>query len=70
MIMSIDISKPPTQEEADHRHVIEHAFKGKPLDPEVALRVHERAEKVREEMRAEGVKIDAVEFIRESREEI
>jgi len=68
--MSTDTRKPPTQEEADHRHVIEHAFKGKPLDPEVARRVHERAEKVREGMRARGVTIDAVELIRESREEI
>ena len=68
--MSIETRKRPTREETDHQHVFEHAFKGKPLDPEVARRVHARAEKVREEMRAEGVKIDAVELIRESREEI
>lgn len=68
--MSTDTRKPLTQEEADHRHVIEHAFKGKPLDPEVARRVHERAEKVREDMQARGVTVDAVELIRQSREEI
>ena len=63
-------NNPLTQEEADSRHMIEHAFKGKPLDPEVARRVHERADKLREEMRAAGVKIDAVELIRQSREEL
>ncbi|MSR56292.1 MAG: hypothetical protein EXS05_01285 [Planctomycetaceae bacterium] len=68
--MSTDTSKPPTLEEADHRAMLDHAFKGKPLDPEVSRRVHERAEKVREGMRARGVKIDAVELIRESREEL
>ena len=64
------INKPMSQEQADHRHMIEHAFKGKPLDPEVARRVHERGEKLREEMRAAGVTIDAVELVRQSREEI
>ncbi|MBI3864031.1 MAG: hypothetical protein HY290_19270 [Planctomycetia bacterium] len=68
--MSTDTEKPLTQEEADHRHMMEHAFKGAPLDPEVAKRVHERAEKLREDMRKRGVKIDAVELIRQSREEI
>lgn len=68
--MSTDTRKPLTQEEADSRHMIKHAFKGKPLDPEVARRVHERAEKVRQDMRAMGVKIGAVELIRESREEL
>ena len=68
--MSTETRKPLTQKEADSRHMIEHAFKGKPLDPDVARRVHERADKLREEMRAAGVKIDAVELIRQSREEL
>lgn len=68
--MSIDTQKPLTQEESDHRHMIEHVFKGKPLDPEVSQRVRERADKIREELQARGVTIDAVELIRESREEI
>jgi hypothetical protein len=68
--MSIDTRKLPTEEEADHRHMVEHAFKGKPLDPEVAKRVHQRADMLRAEMKAAGIKIDAVELIRESREEL
>jgi hypothetical protein len=68
--MSIETRRPLTQEEADSRHMVEHAFKGKPLDPEVARRVHERADKLREEMRAEGVKINAVDLIRQCREEL
>jgi hypothetical protein len=68
--MSTDTSKPLTPEEADHRAMLDHAFKGKPVDPDVARRVHERAEQVREGMRVRGVRIDAVELIRESREEL
>src|SRR5258708_35926778 len=50
-IMSIDTRKPLTQEEADHQAMIDHAFKGMPVDPEVRKRVHERAERVREKLR-------------------
>lgn len=68
--MSTDTQKSLTQEESDHRHMLDHAFKGKPLDPEVSRRVRERADKIREDLAARGVKIDTVELIRESREEI
>ena len=68
--MSIDTSKPLTQEEADHRHVLDHAFKGKPLDPDVSQRVRARADKIREDLRARGVQIDTLELLREAREEI
>jgi hypothetical protein len=68
--MSIEITKPLTEEEADRKALYDHAFRGKPLDPEVSKRVQKRAEKVRENMRKRGVKIDAVELIRQSREEI
>ena len=37
------------QEEADVEAVLRHAFHGEPLDPNVARRVHERAEKIRQE---------------------
>lgn len=67
---SIDTTKPLTQEESDHREMLEHAFKGKSLDPEVAKRVHERADQMRANMRKRGVNIDAVQLIRQSREEI
>lgn len=36
------------QEQADAQAVLDHAFRGVPLDPEVACRVHERAAKVTE----------------------
>ncbi len=68
--MSIDTRKPPTQEQADLKHMIAHAFKGMPLDPEIAQRVHERAENVREEIRASGVKLNAVDLVRGAREEL
>ena len=68
--MSIDTRNPPTQEQADLKHMIAHAFRGAPLDPEVAKRVHERAEKVREEIRASGMRMNAVDLIREAREEL
>ena len=38
------------QEHADFEAVLRHAFHGEPLDPEVALRVHERAARVTEEV--------------------
>lgn len=66
--MSTDIRKPPTQESADFRSMIDHVFKGKPLDPEVAQRVHQRAEKIREELRKKGPTNVAVELIREGRD--
>lgn len=68
--MSIDTRKTLTREEADHRAMIEHAFKRKPLAPDVSRRVREREDRIREELKAKGVTIDAAELIRESREEI
>jgi hypothetical protein len=44
-------------QQADLKHMIAHAFRGAPFDPEVARRVRERAEKVREEVRASGVRM-------------
>ncbi|MGE5191028.1 MAG: hypothetical protein ACM3U2_00910 [Deltaproteobacteria bacterium] len=68
--MSIDTRNRPTQEQADLKHMIAHAFRGMPLDPEVARRVHDRAKKAREEIRASGAKMNAVDLIREAREEL
>ena len=64
--MSTEISKPPTLEESDHRAMLDHAFKGKPLDPDVSKRVHERAQAVRAKLPLTNV---AVDLIRESRDE-
>ena len=68
-IMSTDIRKSPSLETADSQAVIDHAFTGKPLDAAVANRVHERAEKVREELRKKGVTNFAVDLLRESRDD-
>ena len=67
--MSIDTPKSLTQEEADHRHVMEHAFKGAPLDPEVTRRVRERAEKIRERLSKGPETNFALDLLHESRDE-
>jgi hypothetical protein len=43
-------TSPDPQEQADEAAVLRHAFHGEPLDPEVARRVRERAERVTEEI--------------------
>jgi hypothetical protein len=68
--MSIETTKAPTQEDSDHRAMLDHAFKGKAADPEVVQRVRQRADRIREELRAQGVRINAVDLIRESRDEL
>ena len=67
--MSTDIRKSPSLESADSQAVIEHAFNGKPLNLAVANRVHERAEKVRDELRKKGVTNFTADLLRESRDE-
>jgi len=67
--MSIDTGKSLTLEEADHQVMINHAFKGTPGDPEVRKRVHDRAERVREKLRAKGMTDVAVDLIRAHRDE-
>ena len=60
-----------TELDADTRAVIEHAMTGKPLDPDVARRIHERAEKAREEVfQKHGVLNIGVPAIRELRGEL
>ena len=65
-MMKTETRKPLTIEEADHRAMLDHAFKGAPLDPEVSRRVQERAEAVRAKLPLPNI---AVDLIRESREE-
>ena len=60
----------PAETTADLQAVLNALYSDKPLDPEVARRVDERAEKVREELRLQGVTDVAVELLRESRNEI
>ena len=64
--MNTNSRTPPTEEVADQRAVLDHAFHGKPLDPEVAKRVHERAEAVRKLLPETNI---AVDLIRESRDD-
>jgi hypothetical protein len=45
--------------------MLEHAFKKAPLDPDVAKRVHERAEVVRAKLPVTNVAVDLIRDIRE-----
>jgi hypothetical protein len=56
---------------ADAQAVIDSVSSGKPLDPEVARRVHERAQRIREEMfQKHGLLDIGVPLIRELRGEL
>ena len=58
-------------EQADEDAVMAHYLTGKPLDPGVAQRVHERAQKIREETyRKHGLLDIAVPAIRKLRGEL
>ena len=67
--MSIDTGKRLTQDEADSRAVLEHAFKGKPVDPTIVKRIRARAQTIREEMRKGGETDFALDLLHESRDE-
>jgi hypothetical protein len=56
--MATDMNKRDPQEKADAEAVYRHAFHGEPLDPEVARRVHERAERAREWIRQTHGELD------------
>lgn len=63
--MSTNTRLPPTEEVADQRAVLDHAFHGKPLDPEVAKRVHERAEAVRKLLPETNIAVDLIHEFRD-----
>lgn len=65
--MSRDNRKLLTQEAADLKAMIDHAFKGKPVDPEVSRRVRARADEIRSRLPLTDI---AVDLIRASHEEI
>jgi hypothetical protein len=65
--MSTQTKSAPTEAAADLKAMINHAFHGKPLDPDVAKRVEDRAEAIRQKLPLTNI---AVELIRESRDEI
>lgn len=57
-----------TDIQADLEEVLLAAFEKRPVDPEVARRVRERSEKLREEIRNRHGTLDvAVELVREAR---
>lgn len=68
--MATDTRKSQTQESADFQAVIDHAFKGKPVDPEISRRIEERAAKIQDSLRKKPKTDIAVDLIREAREEI
>jgi hypothetical protein len=68
-----DNGVPPVDpvEEADFKAVMDHAFRGKPLDPRVRRRVEQRAKKIRQRILKEHGLVDiAVPAIREIRGEL
>jgi hypothetical protein len=48
--MKLEARSEAELERADAEAVLRHAFHGEPLDAEIARRVHERAEKITEEI--------------------
>ncbi len=68
--MSIDTGKPQSQESADFQAVVDHAFKGKPIDPEISQRIEERAARIQDTLRKNPKTDMAVDLIREAREDI
>ncbi|HEX3872314.1 MAG TPA: hypothetical protein VHV77_17835 [Pirellulales bacterium] len=59
-----------TELQADHEEVARARAAKRPVNPEVAKRVHERAERIRERLfREHGLLNVAVELIRETRDE-
>jgi glutathione synthase/RimK-type ligase-like ATP-grasp enzyme len=65
------IDTPPASEQADKEEVLRVLAEGKRVtDPELRNRIHERAEKVREQVRTQHGLLDvAVDIIREGRDE-
>jgi hypothetical protein len=69
--MATDISEANSLIEADEEAVMAHYLTGKPIDPEVVRRVHERAQKITEATyRRHGLVDIAVPAIRELRGEL
>lgn len=55
---------------ADEQAVLDYAFLGKPLDPEIQRRVRERAERITEELRRKHGRMDiVVPLVRQTRDE-
>lgn len=53
----------------DYHAVIKHLMDKTPLEPELARRIEERADRITERLRRENVEIDIVQILREVRDE-
>lgn len=53
----------------DYHPVINHLMDKTPLEPELARRIEERADRITERLRRENVEIDIVQILREVRDE-
>lgn len=65
----MSIGTAPTDVMNDLEAVCAALAQRRPVDPDVATRIHERAEKIKEEIRRRGVTNVAVALVRESRDE-
>jgi hypothetical protein len=53
----------------DYKAVMRHVAEGTPVEPELARRVRERAERITDEIRREHGDIDVVRLLHEARED-
>ena len=53
----------------DYQAVMRHVAEGTPVEPELARRVRERAERITEEIRREHGEIDVVKLLHDARED-
>jgi hypothetical protein len=70
--MSTDVKTSPgadPQALADLDALIHHHLEGTPVDPELARRVDERADRITEELLRKGVRIDIEKLLDDAREE-
>jgi hypothetical protein len=54
----------------DYQAVMRHVAEGTPVEPELARRVRERAERITDEIRREHGDIDVVKLLHDAREDI
>jgi hypothetical protein len=54
----------------DYQAVMRHVAEGTPVEPDLARRVRERAERITDEIRCEQGDIDVVKLLHDAREEL
>ena len=58
------------QPQDDYKAVMRHVAEGSPVEPELARRVRERAERITDEIRREHGDIDVVKLLHDAREDL